>query len=417
MITVIGLGFVGLTTALSFCEKGFKVFGYDINKELIKELEKFNVPFFEPHLDKKLKNSLNINFYLNQNLTYAIQNSSVVFVCVGTPSDSEGDADLTSINEVIKSIINCLHTNDSPITITIKSTVPPSTTKNKIKPLLENHGYKVGKNVGLANNPEFLREGFAWEDVSQPDRIVIGAEDEISKCALNDIYLKYDTKVHFVSLNTGEYIKYLSNTLLSTLISYSNDMSMIGYSIGDIEIASAFKILHEDKRWFGSPANMKSYAYPGCGFGGYCLPKDTSALYSQSKVNGYESEILKGVINVNKQIKKFLVEKCISQINKNDYIAILGLSFKPKSDDVRDTPANDIISIFLDYGYSKLIAYDPIATDNFKRLYNHNIEYVYSIEDALKKAENIVIVTAWEEFKDKKMLYDGKKVFDFRYCL
>ena len=219
MITVIGLGFVGLTTALGFSEKGFKVFGYDIDKEKVEFIKNNQLPFYENGLDKSLAENLGKNFCIVENLKNAIENSEVVFLCVGTPSDEKGHADLKYIKSALEEILKYTNKNEKKVIVT-KSTIPPATTQNEIVPYINSLGFEVGKNIFVANNPEFLREGFAWEDFISPDRIVIGAEDDFTKKTLRKIYEVFNVPIHIVSLNTGEFIKYLSNTFLSTLISY-----------------------------------------------------------------------------------------------------------------------------------------------------------------------------------------------------
>ncbi len=416
MITVLGLGFVGLTTALGFSEKGFKVYGYDVNKEKVNLITQQKTPFFEKGLQEVLKRNLNKNFILTDDLELSVKESKVVIICVGTPSDDKGRADLKYIKSALDSIMAVMDKNDKKIVIT-KSTIPPSTTTSEIIPYIASKGFEVGKNIYVANNPEFLREGHAWDDFINPDRIVIGTEDEYTKCIMSEIYAGFNVPIHFVSLNTGEFIKYLSNTFLSTLISYSNEMSMIADAIGNIDIKDAFKIFHEDKRWFGNPASMQSYAYPGCGFGGYCLPKDTQALVQKACEYGYDAKILTNVIKVNKEIKPHWIEKIKLTTSKDAHITILGLSFKPESDDIRQTPVLEIINLLLDNDYKNIIAYDPLANDLFDKTYHLPIEYAVSMEEAIQKSETIIIATGWRMFIDNKHLFADKNVFDLRYVL
>lgn len=416
MITVVGLGFVGLTTALGFSQKNFKVYGYDIDKDKISSIKKCRIPFYEPHLDKACKTYLGNNFIIADSLQEAVSKSRIVFYCVGTPSSEDGSADLTYLYEAIEKTLSGLNKDNYKVLV-IKSTIPPSTTQEKIKPFIEKLGFTVGKDIGLANNPEFLREGCAWDDFIHPDRIVIGVEDEKSIEILSYCYKPFAAPIHKVSLTTGEFIKYLSNTLLSSLISYSNEMSMVANSIGGIDIPKAFKILHDDKRWFGQPAKMISYVYPGCGFGGYCLPKDTMAICSISEMKGFSPKILQSVIETNSLIKNFVVNHLTKEIKPNQAIGILGLSFKPDSDDVRETPAKDIIEKLLEKGYSNLYAYDPMAVEVFKKTYNIDIHYLNSLEDIVQKADVLVLLTAWKEFKEREGLLKQKPLYDFRYFL
>ncbi len=414
MIAVLGLGFVGLTTGLGFAHKGLKVYGVDLNEERLNMIKKGEIPFYEPGLPEVLKEQNGKNFIPTNDIKEALKNSEIVFLCVGTPQGSDGSADLTQIYGAVESVLKN-KAQGKFVTLVVKSTIPPSTTKEKIKTHIEKLGFKVGQDVGLANNPEFLREGYSWDDFINPDRIVLGVEDEKSSKMLNEIYKGFDAPVHNVSYNTGEYIKYLSNTLLSTLISFANEQSMIAHSVGDINISSAFRILHQDKRWTGSPAGMTSYVYPGCGYGGYCLPKDTSALVSQAAQKGYKAAVLENVINVNNQIKDFHIKRITDSVSKDEKIGILGLSFKPNSDDVRDTPAAHIISKLLAAGFKNIIAYDPLAIHEFKTAYKFDITYAKDLKEVLDATQTVVILTGWSEFKEKGNDIKKKKVFDLRY--
>jgi UDPglucose 6-dehydrogenase len=363
-----------------------------------------------------LAKQMGTNFIPSTNLKEALENSEIVFYCVGTPMGDDGAADLGYLYKAIEDTLKHVDKNKFKVLV-IKSTIPPSTTKEKIKPFIEKAGFKIGQDVGLANNPEFLREGYAWDDFINPDRIVIGTEDEKSYTLLKKVYSHFNSPLHNVSYNTGEYIKYLSNTLLSTLISFANEQSMIAHSVGDINIAESFKILHQDKRWSGTPAAMTSYVYPGCGFGGYCLPKDTNALVALAAQKGYTAGVLQNVLNVNNNIKDFHIERILKSVPKTEKIGVLGLSFKPNSDDVRDTPANSIISKLLEKGYKDILAYDPIANTHFDKLYKLPIQYAERMENVVNASNTIVILTGWSEFKEKKELLAGKNVFDLRYVL
>ena len=416
MIAVIGLGFVGLTTALGFSEKGFKVYAYDIDKNRTDSIKQYQIPFHEPQLKEACKAYLGNKFIITDSIQEAVNKSRIIFYCVGTPSQDDGNTDLTHLYKAIEESLKNLNKEDYKV-IAIKSTIPPSTTEEKIKPFIEKFGFNIGMDIGLANNPEFLREGYAWDDFMRPDRIVIGAEDEKTTEILKKCYIGFNAPIHHVSFNTGEFIKYLSNTLLSSLISYSNEMSMIADSIGGIDIQKAFKILHEDKRWLDKPAKMASYVYPGCGFGGYCLPKDTMAISSISEAKGFYPKILNSVIETNSLIKEFMVDRLTKEVNQDQAIGILGLSFKPGSDDVRETPAKDIIDKLLERGYYKLYAYDPLAVEAFKKAYSIDIHYENSLEDIAQKADVLLLLTAWAEFKERQDLLRQKPLYDFRYFL
>lgn len=250
MITVFGLGFVGLTTALGFAHFDKLVYGIDTDEERVALLKNNELPFLETNMDIALAKYNNHNFIITDDISIAVKNSEFIFYCVGTPYGENGDADLRYLFTALESTIKYLD-KEKPKTLVIKSTIPPSTTKQKIIPFIEQHGLIVGKDVFVANNPEFLREGYCWEDFVHADRIVIGTEYEDAAKGLLKLYEPFEVPVLTVSSNTGEFIKYLSNTLLATLISYSNEMADVADHIGDIEVAKAFRVLHMDKRWDG----------------------------------------------------------------------------------------------------------------------------------------------------------------------
>ncbi len=411
MVTVFGLGFVGLTTALGFAHLGYKVYGVDVDTERKNTLRDGKLPFLEPKMEDVLKEHLNKNFFVTENVEEAIKDSSYVFYCVGTPYGQSGQADLTYLFSAIDATVEAIKDDKVRVLVT-KSTIPPSTTAEKIVPYVEAKG-DVAKNISVANNPEFLREGHCWDDFIGADRIVLGCNDENGREMLKKLYEPMHVPTYCVSPSTGEFIKYLSNTLLATMISYSNEMAQVADTIGGIDVADAFHILHMDKRWGG--CNMTSYVYPGCGYGGYCLPKDTSALLAQSVAKGYEPQILKNVIAVNDERAAMMAKYIAGKVDKNGIIGILGLSFKPESDDVRDTAAYRIIRELNKLGYNKIVAYDPVAIEEFKKKYKDiDITYMDSAKAVYDAADGIAIVTAWNEFKQVATMGE-KPIFDCRY--
>ncbi len=419
VITVFGLGFVGLTTSLGFAEYGHKVYGVEASKERLDTIKAGKLPFLEEGLDEALIRHLNKDFFPidSTELGKAVAESDCVYYCVGTPYGKDGQADLTYLLGAVDQTLEVRPKNRYQVLV-VKSTIPPSTTAKKVIPHLEEKGVKVGTDLGVANNPEFLREGHCWDDFMNADRIVLGVSDDRSASILRQIYATVKEPVYCVSLNTGEFIKYLSNTLLATLISYSNEMSVIADTIGGIDVAEAFRILHMDKRWTGRPAAMSTYVYPGCGYGGYCLPKDTNALYSVAKSAGFDANILKNVIATNDNMPGFIAEKIIRATggDKQKKIGILGLSFKPGSDDVRDTPSAKIIRQLMAKGYTNICGYDPVAIGEFKRHYDFQMDYTSSYERLVDQADVLIITTAWQEFKDVR-IRTNKPVVDCRYML
>ena len=419
VITIFGLGFVGLTTSLGFAEFGHKVYGVEVNSERLKTIKSGKIPFFEPHMDKALEKHLNKNFFpvggSDDELKTALNESEAVYYCVGTPYGEDGAADLKYLYAAIEQTIKNISDKKFRVLVT-KSTVPPKTAVDFVLPHVEKFGGKIGENFGVGSNPEFLREGHCWDDFINADRIVLGVSDEKSEKILRKIYEPANLPVFCVSLNTAEFIKYLSNTLLATMISFSNEMASVAENIGDIDIKKAFDILHMDKRW--NNCNMTTYVYPGCGYGGYCLPKDTNAFFACSKKNGFPAEILHQVIEINDRMPNIIADRIAKKINydKNLKLGILGLSFKPNSDDVRDSSAAKVIHQLKNLGYEKILAYDPQAIEEFKSHYDFDIFYCDSYEKILESADVFIILTAWDEFSDLNER-TNKKIIDCRYKL
>lgn len=415
MVTVVGLGFVGLTTALGFAEYGHKVYGIEVNETRMATIRSGKLPFLEPGMDEALTRHLGKKFIPTTDWEQAVADSECVYYCVGTPYGEDGQADLSYLYGAIEQTLKAIHDDKFRVLVT-KSTIPPSTTERRVIPFLAEHGVKVPEQIGVANNPEFLREGHCWEDFTHADRIVLGVSDERSEAVLRRLYEKEKAPVCCVSLNTGEFIKYLSNTSLACLISYANEMSMAADAIGGIDTATAFRILHMDKRW--QTGSIRSYFYPGCGYGGYCLPKDTSAFYARAKDHGFDGQILKQVIRLNDEMPKVTAERIIRAAgeDKGSCIGILGLSFNPGSDDVRDTPSAKIIRALNEAGYRNIVAYDPVAMEEFERHYDLVCRYADTYEKLMEEAQTIAITTAWPMFADV-LERTGKPVVDCRYML
>lgn len=417
VITVFGLGFVGLTTALGFAEFGHTVYGVEVNEERLEGLQAGRLPFVEPGMDEALVRHVGNAFFPigYDQLADALSKSDVVYYCVGTPYGKDGAADLHYLLGAVKDTLARI-ARDKYRVLVVKSTVPPSTAEREVIPFVESLGWRVGADIGIGNNPEFLREGHCWEDFMHADRIVLGANDARAAAVLRRVYAGSPFPVYDVTLNTAEFIKYLSNTLLATLISFSNEMAETAHAIGGIEIKKAFDILHLDRRWNGAP--MASYVYPGCGYGGYCLPKDTNAFYALSEKVGHPARMLRETIRVNDTMAEAIakrIERFVGE-DKTKIIGILGLSFKPESDDVRDTPAARVMKWLIADGYEKLVAFDPLAIEPFQRAYHLPAAYVTSCDEAIEKADVLVILTSWDEFRDVRKR-TTKPVMDGRYML
>lgn len=415
MVTVVGLGFVGLTTALGFAEYGHRVYGIEANPTRLNTIRSGSLPFWEPGLDAALLRHLNEDFIPTADWKRAIADSDYVYYCVGTPYGEDGQADLTYLYDAVDQTLAAIHDNRFRVLV-IKSTVPPGTTERRVIPFLQEKGISIPEQMGVANNPEFLREGHCWEDFTHPDRIVLGVGDARSEQMLRKLYAREAAPVCCVSLNTGEFIKYLSNTSLACLISFANEMSIAADAIGEIDVASAFRVLHMDKRW--QSGSIRNYFYPGCGYGGYCLPKDTSAFYMAAKHRGFDAAILKNVIERNDAMPKVTAQRIAHAAgNRTEArIGILGLSFNSGSDDVRDTPSAKIIRALNIAGFRAVLAYDPIAMKAFRESYELECKYVESYEEIIAQADVLAIATSWPMFEDVRQR-TKKPVVDCRYML
>ncbi|WP_248925706.1 UDP-glucose dehydrogenase family protein [Paenibacillus hamazuiensis] len=417
-VAIIGLGFVGLTTGLGLAHKlGCSVYAYEADAAKRELYRKGIVPFHEPHLAEHLALYGGSRFVLCETLADAVQPADYIFYCVGTPSGPDGATDLSDLIAAVRACLEQLSPDRFRVHA-IKSTVPPGTTAGFIGPMIERSGFRLGETAGLVNNPEFLREGSAWRDFIEADRIVIGEADAEGGRRTAELYASgFDVPIHRVSAATGEFVKYGSNALLATLISFSNEMAMIAEKTGDIDVPEVFRLLHEDKRWSGRPAKMTEYVFPGCGFGGYCLPKDTAALVHHASQVGYRGSLLREVFAVNDAIKRNIVERIAAVCRPAETVGILGLSFKPESDDVRGAVSREIIELLLERGFTRIVAYDPLAMEPFRKAYALPIEYAASMEELAQRADAIALVTAWSEFKRHQQLLAGKKVVDGRYFL
>lgn len=418
MIGVLGLGFVGLTTALGLAEKtGLPVYGWDPNREKTGAIGRGEVPFHEPGLGEALGRQLGKGFLLASSGEEVARRCQVLFFCVGTPQDRTGKADLSML---AGAVADCLPHLEGFTTLVIKSTVPPTTAATVLRPLVEAAGLQVGEKVGLCSNPEFLREGSSWRDFMEPDRIVIGADDPKSLEALLPLYRPFAAPIEAVSLNTAEFAKYLSNTLLATMISFSNELAMTAHALGGIEIKRAFEILHRDRRWksqWDTPAPMATYAFPGCGFGGYCLPKDTLALARQAAEAGVEPLMLEGALETNRRVMAHTADRIAAAAgDPATPIGVLGLSFKPGSDDIRQTPAAAILAALQAKGYRNLLVWDPLVkAADFEAAYGLGLRCAGSLEEVRDFAQVVAILTGSPEYLPAA--HWGKPVVDGRYLL
>ncbi len=410
VITVVGLGFVGLTTALGFAFKGHTVYGIETDEDKREMIQTGRLPFYEPFMQEQLKQWLGRRLFLCPEQSAAVPQSEAVFYCVGTPCAEDGSADLRFLTAALRETMPLINKQLHPALV-VKSTVPVGTVSRILVPLLTEEGYCPQKDFEVVNNPEFLREGNCWEDFINADRIVMGASSTCGWKILDNVYAEFGAPKIHVSTNTAEFIKYLSNTFLASMISYANEMANFAVEAGDIEVETAFSVLHQDKRW--KDQSMSSYVYPGCGYGGYCLPKDTNAMLSIGTAYGQEMPILHAVVQTNEKMPQVIADRIASQVEKHQTIGILGLAFKPHTDDVRDAAAAKIIRFLNEKGYHHILAYDPVAQDAFQKAYPAlDLFYSNSAEELTAKSDIAAIITAWPQFYSLKTC---KNVIDFRY--
>lgn len=414
-ITVFGSGYVGLVTSACFAEIGNNVLCYDIEEKKINDLQKGVVGIYEPKLSELIKrNSTSIRF--TNSITEASNFSDHIMICVGTPENKDGSANLKYIKDAISSIFRVIKTRPS-LTITIKSTVPPGTSQQInefISSIKENT--KI-KKISLASNPEFLKEGTAINDFMKPDRIIIGLEETGMKKYFSGLYGKLAKKIIFMDIASAELTKYASNAMLASRITFINEISRFA-DVTNASIDMVIKGMVSDER-IGS-----HFLNPGPGYGGSCFPKDVSALKSLSSNLGINADLIEAINKSNNTHKNHLIDRVANRFNKeikNKVFAIWGLTFKANTDDIRESFSLDLIKFLLSKG-AKIQAYDPKGMNNSSNnLSNRNLYYCKNKAETIKNASCLVIATEWESFRVKNLYNYMKKngmkesiVFDFR---
>ncbi len=391
-ISVIGCGYVGLVTGTCLANLGNDVTCMDIDAEKVEKLKKGVVPFFEPGLRDILElNLVGGRLKFTSSIKDAVLGSDVIFIAVGTPSGENGIADLSSVFAVAKDIASCMN---SYKVIVVKSTVPPGTCSS-IKELIAS-SQKSRMAFDIVSNPEFLREGEAVNDFMVPDRIVVGIDSDASKKIMLDIYKPIERigrPILITDMASSELIKYASNAMLAARVSFMNEISHLCEAVGaDVKLVS--KGIGLDHR-IGS-----KFLQAGAGFGGSCFPKDIKALVSIMKKNGCSSTLLESIGVVNEAQKLFVVKKVRDMVGDiaGKRIAVWGLSFKPKTDDMRDAPSIVLITE-LQKHKAGVIAFDPVAVANSKRLFK-GVEYASNPYEAVKDADCLVVITEWDEFRE-----------------
>ncbi|HBH10657.1 MAG: UDP-glucose 6-dehydrogenase [Legionellales bacterium] len=403
-VTVLGCGYVGLVSGVCFAEFGVNVVCCDLDKEKIDKLMKANVPIYEPGLESLLKKNINENrLSFSYNLGDSIPSSDLIFIAVGTPARrGDGHADLSYVYQAAEDLAPLL---EGYTVVVDKSTVPVGTARN-VKKIISD--LNPDADFDVASNPEFLREGAAISDFMRPDRVVIGVENKRSENLLRELYRPtnlIEAPIISTDLESAELIKYASNAFLATKISFINEMSMICEKTG--------ADIHAVARGMGLDNRIgRKFLHPGPGYGGSCFPKDTKALARIASENGISSRIVETVIEVNEIQKMRMIEKICHAIGENadtKKIAILGLTFKPETDDMRDAPSLTILPELIKRGI-KINAHDPKGVEEAKKILPSSVEYFDDIYKSMEGTDAVVLMTEWNVYRNMDMLIVKEKL-------
>ena len=418
-IAIVGTGYVGLVSGTCFAEMGAHVTCVDVDAQKIKKLKDGIMPIYEPGLEELVKRNVGFErLKFTTDLTEVLDDVEVVFSAVGTPPDEDGSADLKYVLAVAKQFGQ--HINKYTVLVT-KSTVPVGTAK-KVKAAIQAELDKRGVDVpfDVASNPEFLKEGAAIKDFMSPDRVVVGTESEQAKELMTRLYrplMLQNFRVIFMDIPSAEMTKYAANAMLATRISFMNDIANLCEKVG-ANVDSVRKGIGTDSR-IGS-----KFLYAGCGYGGSCFPKDVKALVHTGLEKNYHMEVIEAVERVNEKQKSIVYDKIVKMVGpvKGKTIAILGLAFKPETDDMREAPALIVIDKLLKDG-ATIRVFDPIAMDECKRRIGDSVTYCKNMYDAADGAAVFALMTEWRQFRmpswnvikkvmTGNVIVDGRNIFD-----
>ena len=418
-IAIVGTGYVGLVSGTCFAEMGAHVTCVDVDAQKIQKLKDGIMPIYEPGLEELVKRNVEYGrLQFTTDLTEVLDEVEVVFSAVGTPPDEDGSADLKYVLAVARQFGQ----NIQKYTILVtKSTVPVGTAQ-KVKAAIQDELKKRGVDVpfDVASNPEFLKEGAAIKDFMSPDRVVVGTESEKAKEVMTRLYKPFlinNFRVIFMDIPSAEMTKYAANAMLATRISFMNDIANLCERIG-ANVDSVRKGIGTDTR-IGS-----KFLYAGCGYGGSCFPKDVKALVHTGLDNDYHMEVIEAVERVNEKQKSIIYDKIIKAVGdvRGKTIAIIGLAFKPETDDMREAPALVVIDKLLKAGASVRV-FDPVAMDECKRRIGDAVTYCKNMYDASDGADVFALMTEWRQFRmpswnvirkvmSGNMVVDGRNIYD-----
>jgi UDPglucose 6-dehydrogenase len=430
-ISVIGTGYVGLVSGVCLAEKGHDVTCVDVDASKVQSINAGVPPIHEEGLEPLLKNNLNRRFRATTDLPKAVLESDLSLIAVGTPFKGD-EIDLRFIREAARQIGVVLADKATYHVVVVKSTVVPGTTDSVVLPILESaSGKQAGDAFGVGMNPEFLREGSAVADFLNPDRIVLGALDERTGLVLQDLYAPFPgVDVVCTSPRTAEMIKYAANSLLATMISFSNEIGNLCAAVGGVDVVEVMKGVHLDKRLSPimpdgqriTPAFV-TYLEAGCGFGGSCFPKDLKALIAYGRSAKNPMRLLESVVEVNQAQPAHMLALLGRRFPSLDgvRVAVLGLAFKPGTDDIRESPALPVIGELLRAG-AKVTVYDPIVRADGGVFPPGSVAYAADLPTAVKEAEAILVMTRWSEFQglhqlladrpSPPLVVDGRRMLD-----
>ena len=394
-ISIIGTGYVGTVTGACLAELGHDVICVDIDQQKVDWINAGIAPIHEPGLSELLKKHAEIRLRATTDYNDAISNSDLTFICVGTPSGEDGRIDLSIVRSASKSIGKALSDRRSYHVVVVKSTVVPETTEKVVAPLVR------GENVGIAMNPEFLREGKAVYDFMNPDKIVVGGDPRAVEMVAS-LYEGIPCEITRTDIRTAEMIKYANNSFLAAKISFANEIGNICKKLG-IDVYDVMFAIGKDFRI------SEHFLNAGAGFGGSCFPKDVRALIGKAEELGYDPMLLNAVIEVNEEQPIRMVKLLVEHIGdlRNRRIAVLGLAFKNDTDDIRESRSIPVITELLNLG-AQVSAYDPLAELNMRKIFPE-IDYCESALDALNGADACLIMTEWDEFRSLDKEFDAMK--------
>ncbi len=406
-VSVVGTGYVGLVSGVCLAEMGHQVICVDVDQAKVDKINKGIPPIYEAGLEELLQKNIHSNLVATTDLRQAVMDSELSLIAVGTPFDGN-EIDLKYIRLVAEQIGMVLKDKPSYHVVVVKSTVVPGTTDSVVLPILEQtSGKQAGIDFGVGMNPEFLKEGEAIPDFMYPDRIVLGGIDDRSIDALGDLYAVFDgvDKIR-TNTRTAEMIKYTANSLLATLISFSNEIGNLCATVG-VDVVEAMHGVHLDKRFTPIlengervfPASL-TYLAAGCGFGGSCFPKDVKALIAYGEKAGSPMKLLESVIEVNTNQPQKVIDLLKLHYPQLDglKVAVLGMAFKPGTDDIRESPALPVTKLLLEEK-AVVKAYDPIARHEAEKVMGTTVEFHDVLEDAIADVAAILIMTRWQHFQ------------------